>query len=500
METTGTKAIKRVVLMFFVLGMVCPVVAAAEMNGQWQRPELLSPIEQRMQQEISIDFNETPIDDVLMIMAKQADVDIIKSPKVEGEVTATLTDIPLAEALSNILEAHGYTYITTKNMIRVVPKEEVLELREPVESRIYRITYADTQQVEKALKNFISERGSISSSPSTSNIIVTDVESKIQAIDSFMAEIDRVTPQILVEAKIYDISSTDNLDLGVEWHAGTNTGYGLNDETFQTGMPVTGMVGNADPTTVTNPFTTSIFSAVTGNTDSTTGLFRYGIINDHINIDVAIRAEQEDVRAKLLANPRIMVLDNEEAEIKIIEQIPYQELTESSSGGNIGTTAFRDVGVELRVTPHLTRDGLIRMNLNPKFSVKTGEVQISGSTTQVSPQPVVASREQTTTALIRDGQTVVIGGLKKQDVTQQKNKIPLLGDIPLLGALFRFEGESTVNSELVIFITPKLIIEPKLTEEEEKHLANTVFVSPRVPETKLGPDKDNVDDEEQTTN
>ena len=85
---------------------------------------------------------------------------------------------------------------------------------------------------------------------------------------------------------------------------------------------------------------------------------------------------------------------------------------------------------------------------------------------------------------------MVIGGLKKQDVSQQKNKIPLLGDLPLLGSLFRFEGEKTVNSELVIFITPHLIVEPKLTEEEQKHLANTVFTSPRVPEPRLGKEKD----------
>jgi len=375
-------------------------------------------------------------------------------------------------------------------MIRVMPKEDVLTIQEKLDSRVYRITYANVEDVENALKKFISERGSISSSVSTSNIIVTDIESKIKAIDRFVAEIDRATPQILVESKIYDISSTDNMDLGVEWHAGTNTLYGEDTTLYQTGTAVTSMVGNAAQSSVTDPFTTSVFSGATGNTDSTTGLFRYGIINDHINIDVALHATQEDIRAKLLANPRIMVLDNEEAQIKIVEEIPYQELTETSSGGNIGTTAFREVGVELTVTPHLTRDGLIRMILNPKFSVQSGSVLVAGSTSGLSPQPIIATREENTTALIKDGQTVVIGGLKKQDSSQQVNKVPLLGDLPLLGSLFRFEGESTINSELVIFITPYLVTEPKLTEEEQKHLANTVFTSPRVPEPRLGKEKE----------
>jgi type IV pilus secretin PilQ/predicted competence protein len=475
------------VLAALMIGM-CPSAAAQETApADWQKPELLTPVRQRMQQEVSVDFRQTPIEDVLMIMSRQADVDIIKSPRVEGTVTATLKDIPLAEALSNILEAHGYTYIATENMIRVIPREDVMQVVEKVESKVYRVTYADVKDVEDALKKFISDRGSISSSYSTSNIIVTDVESKMKAIDQFMAEIDRVTPQILVEAKIYDIMSTDSLDLGVEWQAGTNTGYLDGTQVFQNGSPATGSIGNAYQSSVTDPFTTGSFSGNTSKTD-TIGLLRYGIINDHINVDVALHATQEDIRAKLLANPRIMVLDNQQAEIKIIEEIPYQELTQTSAGGSIGTTAFRQVGVELRVTPHLTRDGLIRLMLNPKFSVRTGDVQIQG-TNGISPQPIIATREQTTVALVKDQQTVVIGGLKKQEVSQQINKVPLLGDLPLLGGLFKFEGESTINSELVIFITPKLITDHRLTEEEERHLSNTVFVTPRTPEPKLSKSK-----------
>jgi type II secretory pathway component GspD/PulD (secretin) len=181
-----------------------------------------------------------------------------------------------------------------------------------------------------------------------------------------------------------------------------------------------------------------------------------------------------------------MVLDNQQAEIKIVEEIPYQELTETSAGGSIGTTQFRDVGVELRVTPHLTRDGLIRLQLNPKFSSRTGDVLLNTGNPNVPPQPIISTRETTTTALIHNGQTVVIGGLKKQDVLQQVNKIPLLGDLPLLGALFRFEGERIVNSELVIFITPHVIENPVLTTSEQQYLQDTEFPSPRTPTPRLG--------------
>lgn len=448
------------------------------------RAERLSPVQQRMQQTVSVDFRDTPIEDVLRILARQANVDIIKSPKVEGTVTATLNDVPLGEALTNILEAHGYSYITTENMIRVMPTSDIVDVREKIVSRVYRITYADVKEVEAALRKFITEQGSISANPGTSNIIVTDTESKIKAIDSFIEEIDRITPQILVEAKIYDISSRVNFDLGVEWQMGTNTLFDLEGTSYSNGSAVTSTIGNAVQGTVTNPAITGVFSGDVGKTSSTDGVIRFGILNDHVRLDAALRAKQEDIRAKLLANPRILVLDNVEAVIKIVEEFPYQELTESSGGGSIGTTAFREVGIELRVLPHLTRDGLIRLMLNPKFSVRTGEVVITGISNPI-PQPIIASRETATNALIQDGQTVVIGGLKKQDVSQQVNKIPLLGDLPLLGFLFRSEGESTINSELVIFITPSIVKNPKLSEEEQRHLANTVFSTPVPPEPRI---------------
>ena len=460
MKTTGAwKATVRYGVLFVLIA--APWTTAAE---EAVKPELLSPVQQRMQQEISLDFKDTLIDDVLMIMAKQADVDIIKSPKVVGSVTATLTDVPLAEALTTILASHGYAYVTTDNIIRVVPKDEIFEVREKLVSRVFRITYADVKDVERALRQFISDQGAISANPGTSNIIVTDTESKVKAINSFIEEIDRVTPQILVSAQIYDVTSQDNLDLGVKWQTGTATDFGQPTEDQIWGNDF-GTVGNIIGG-ITNTAIGSTFNSGINQAD-TTGLMRLGIVNDSINMDAAIFAAQDDVRAKLLANPRVLVLDNEEAEIKIVEEVPYQQLTQSTDGGSVGTTEFRDVGVELRVIPHLTREGLIHLTLNPKFSTITGSVNIVEGGNNI-PQPVV------------------IGGLKKQDKIQETSKIPLLGDLPLLGALFSFEGESTVNSELVVFITPQVIEKPALSSQEKKYLADAVYVSPDLPETKLG--------------
>jgi type IV pilus assembly protein PilQ len=479
MEITGTR---NTVIRYGVwLLLILTGAALAEDTG---KPELLSPVQQRMKQEISLDFKETLIDDVLMIMSKQADVDIIKSPLVEGTVTATLTDVPLDEALTNILESHGYAYITTDNIVRVVPKEEILTVREKIVSQVFLITYADVREVEKALGAFVSDQGAIASNPGTGNIIVTDTESRVKAIASFIEQIDRVTPQILVEAKIYDVSSTDSLDLGVEWQAQRLSNFGVPGINQALGNDFASLGNNLGP--VTDTALGSRFSSGITQAEKTEGILRVGVLNSNVSIDATLNAEQDDVRAKLLANPRVLVLDNEVAQIKIVQEIPYQQLTESTEGaGAVGTTAFKEVGVELHVTPHLTREGLIHLRLNPKFSTAVDFVNIvSGGDT--IPQPVVATRETFTTALIQDMETVVIGGLKKQDKLQEISKVPLLGDLPLLGMLFRFEGETTVNSELVVFITPHVVIKPELSENENKLLAESVYISPNVPETKLG--------------
>jgi len=451
--------------------LLCPLAVAQDAAEEAGKKEVLTSLGQRMQKRISVDFRNTPIDDVIRILAEQADVDIVKSPKVTGNVTATLTNVPLEEALTNILAAHGYGFVPSKNMIRIAPMEDINVGAERLVSRIYRITYADVSQVEEALKKFISKRGSLSSNPGTSNIIVTDTESKIKAIDTFISEIDRVTPQILVEARIYDITSKDRLDLGIQWQAGRNT-------TIASTLGSNPTAGREDP------FIKGTFSTTAGKTTTPTGTLRVGWFNSAIDIDTLLKAQQENLNAKLLANPRVCVLDNEKALFKIVSEIPYQEITETSGGGQIGSTEFREVGVTLEVIPHVTRDDMIRLRIRPQFSVQTGSVDVGTGTSNLYSQPIVDRREADTTLLVKNGQTIVLGGLRKKEVNQQTDKVPLLGDLPLLGNLFKFTGEDTVTSELVVFITPWINNEPVLSADEHRALELTEFNMPKIPNTR----------------
>lgn len=452
---------------------LCCIATAAENETQDPNKNRVSTdLEQRLSKKISVEFVDTPIDDVIRIIADQANVDIVKSPKVEGNVTVTLTEVPLEEALNNILNVHDCTYELTDNMIRVVTTGEKIDKPEPLRTETYEIIYSDISEIVKALDKFKSPQGTVSSVQGTSYIIVTDIESKIREISTLIETIDCITPQILVEARIYDVTSKDRLDLGIEWNAGTSTTHG-------------GGLGTNPTAGRTDPFITSGFTGATAKAETTSGALRLGWLNSSIDVDLMLKAQQENINAKLLANPRILVLDNETANIKIVSEIPYQELQESSAGGSVGTTAFREVGVELEVTPHLaSRDNMIRLRLKPVFSVVTGEVQVAGVNVTY-PQPVVDRREANTTLLIKNGHTVVLGGLRKKETTQQVNKIFLLGDLPLFGPLFRFQGEEDTTSELVVFITPWIVNQPEMDEDEAEAYEVTEFSGPKPKENMI---------------
>jgi type IV pilus assembly protein PilQ len=359
------------------------------------------------------------------------------------------------------------------------------EISERMVIERFEIIYADVTEVVKALEKFKSAQGSVSSIKGTSYIIVEDTENKVRDIATLIEKIDRITPQVLVEVRIYDITCQDYLDLGIDWYANRRTNFNSNDLPISDDIVVSKGGDDTYITSRTDPSIGASFSAGTNKTEVTTkGYLQFGLLNEHIDINAKLRAEQENINAKLLANPRIMVLDNETALFDIVTEHPYVERT--ITGATVTETVkFKEVGIKLGVTPHVTRDGMVRMHIQPEFGVVITNVQISSSDV-----PVVDTRKVDTIALIKDGEAVVLGGLRKKDTTQQINKVPLLGDVPIIGKLFKFEGETTVNTELVVFITPKIITKPMMSEREQQAFGVTEFDGPEPTKTKAEDSKE----------
>ena len=436
--------------------------------------EVLTDLERRMQKVISIDVNDVAIGTVMRQLADQAEVDLIVSPLVVGEVTVSLTDVPLGEALQSILNVHGAAYVPGDNVIQIVPSDQIPVIDERLVTETFQIVHEDVAKVAEALEKFKSPNGSVSYVEGTSYIIVTDTENKIRDIGKLLYKIDGATPQVLVEVRIYDITSKDNLDLGVEWSAGRRTNRDSLGSAIGDDIIVERQGSDTYVDSITDPSMAAAFLGASNKTANTTsGVFRFGLLNEHIEIDALLRAEQEDISAKLLANPRIMVVDNKQATFDIVTEHPYIERT-ITSAGITETVKFKPVGVKLIVTPHITSNRALRMHIQPEFGIVIGRVTVSASDV-----PIVDTRKFDTTAVVKDAQTVVLGGLRKKDTTQQTSKVPLLGDLPLLGNLFKFDGETTTVNELVIFITPYILTELDLSQSESDAYRETEFEGPK---------------------
>ncbi len=482
MKNVMIKTAKLRVLFIWAVICLCsissPAGSAAGAVGNTQEMPL-SQLESRMQKKISIDVSDTPIEMVIRQLTEQVNVDFIKSPKVTGNVTVTLKDVSVEEALQGILDVHGCAYIKGENVVRILTREEIPEISERLVTQTYEIIYADVTEVVKALDKFKSAQGSVSSIQGTSHIIVTDSEGKIRDIAKLIEKIDRITPQVLVEVRIYDITSKDNLDLGIDWYSSRRTnwnssGYPINDD-----ITVSKNGGDTFISSLTDPSISASFRAGTNNTATATqGYMQFGLLNKNVDLNAQLRAEKEIIEAKLLANPRIRVLDNGTALFDIVTENPYIERTITGST-TTETIKFKNVGIKLSVTPHVAGNDMIRMHIQPEFSTV-----IQAATAATSNVPIVDTRKVDTIAMVRDKETVVLGGLRKKNTTQQTNKVPLLGDIPIVGGIFRFEGESTVVTELVVFITPQIITEPVLLESEQKAFDATEFKGPEPKETK----------------
>jgi len=457
-----------------ILLSIAPLAVGArqEPSGDlWARWAASRTAQDRLKAKITYSCVDKPIDAVLVELADLGQIDIVKSPKVTGNVTAKVTGVPLGEALTNILAAHDYTYIATENMVRVVPISEIIrETREPRVTKIYRITYADANELALGLISFLGPNSPdyrVGINRGTSHIIVTAPEDKIKAVDEFIEQVDIVTPQVLVEVSIYDITTKEGFELSPDWQArlgGALTTIGRTRTGVTSGV---GTTYSEDRTTKQStlakrkPFVGGSYDRIEGGTLS------FGLLNDAVDIDLALSILHEQLEAKLLANPRILVLDNETANFDIVREIPYRELRQVAREDPITYTAFKNVGVHLEVTPHVTRGEMIRLRIAPEFSILVSQ--------DAAGVPTVDTRRADTTALVENGQTIAIGGLRKRESTKDVTKVPVLGDIPLLGGLFTSETEAIQTNELVVFITTRIVTKAVLSEIEKMQLEETEF-------------------------
>lgn len=325
--------------------------------------------------------------------------------------------------------------------------------------RVFPTQYVSASTLTEAITPLLSESGRVSPVELENKLVVADTASHIARVEQALAQLDRPRPQVRIWALIYDCSTDDLERLGVNWSSGL-TGRGV---VAATGAATQAITIDA----VTEPITSGA-----------NGLLRLTSLNRYMNMESVVQALETAGDSRLLADPNVVVMNHETAEIAIVTEVPYQQLTQGIEGGTIGTTEFREAGVTLNVIPHIADDGTIALVVNPRFSLLTGFSETDNA-------PIIDRRETTTTVRVANNQTIVLGGLRQRTRISEHSAIPLIGEIPYLGKLFRHRSDSTRESELLVFITPQIVMDA-CTGTAREHCVNQ-FLQAEIDQTPTSP-------------
>ncbi|MFO0695569.1 MAG: type IV pilus secretin PilQ [Polyangiales bacterium] len=424
---------------------------------------------------IDLDFKDADIHNILRLLAEVGGVNVVTSDDVGGTVTIRMRNVPWDQALDVILQAKGLGMIRRDNLIRVAPLATLIAEREaaiermkqqqqlaPLETRLVPVSYATGADLAERVSELLSDRGSVSVDERTNVLIVRDVVDNLDDIEELVRTLDTQTPQVLIEARIVEATSQYSRDVGIQWGGDLSFSSATGNPTglvFPSNIGVAGgnsanMVGVAatsglSPFTnvaTTNPnFAVNLPAAVGTGSGGGIGL-TLGSVGGNVNLAVRLTALESMGTVRIISSPRILTLDNHEAQITQGTLIPYSQV--SAQGVN---TAFQEAVLQLKVRPHVTSDGAISMHV----MIRRDEPDFSRTSTRGD--PTILKRQAETDLLIPDGNTAVIGGIFTRNTARNRDQVPFFGSIPVLGVLFQRRRVQDARNELLIFLTPRIV-------------------------------------------
>ena len=420
---------------------------------------------------IDLDLKDADIHNVLRFIADVGRVNVITSDDVKGTVTIRIKNVPWDQALETVLQSKGLGMVRSGNMIRVAPLDQLNKEREldlarrkadlqlaPLETRLIPVNYAGAKELQSRGKDLLSPRGTLAVDERTNILIARDVAGNLDQIEELVRALDTQTPQVLIEARIVEATSRYLRDVGIQWGGDGSVSAATGNPTGLAFPSRIGVVGGASdattPTAGLSPFQNSVPSpnfAVNLPAAAGTGLggalgFTFGSIDNSVNLAVRLSAAEATGMLRIVSSPRILTLDNREARISQGTLIPFAQI----SAQGVQTT-FQEAKLQLYVKPHVTSDGSVSMH------VKVNRDEPDFNQTSARGDPTILKREAETDLLIMDGHTAVIGGIFTRNTGRNLDQVPVLGDIPIFGILFQRRRSSDSRSELVIFITPRII-------------------------------------------
>ena len=434
-------------------------------QGGYLKPSMVPKKKKYQGRRINLTVKDADIQNVLTFLAREGRVNIVTSEEVKGKVTFHLEDVPWDLALDTVLKAKGLDYVVEQGIYRVASSQSIQKEYEdkvekakkqrelkPVVVRLVPVNYGKGAEMATRVKDVLSDKGSVSVDERTNTLVIKDTEDYLAAAEELVTRLDQQTPQILIEARIVEARTTFSEDIGIQWGGNFSMSSAFGNETgttFPSSIGLAGGNGQTDPSggiSLDNPnWAVNLPAAVGTGSGGAIGI-QLGSIGGIGNLTLRLSAAEENGDVKIISSPRISTLDNRKASISQGVQIPISVV--SAAGVN---TQFFAADLRLDVEPHVTRDGHINLKLDiTKNEPDFGNLAANGN-------PTIQKKEAHTELLIRDGDTTVIGGIYTRSTGKSFKKIPFLGDIPVLGWLFKSRNRSDDRSELLIFITPKVV-------------------------------------------
>ncbi len=408
---------------------------------------------------ITLDYSEADVREVLDMLAAKANVNMIYGDDVSGTLTISLSKVPFDEAFKTILNVKALAAQQVgDNILRIAaPATFLAEQKKAMpQTRVFYLSYAKASEVKTQVDAVAQAEGrtkaSANSDENNNALIVTDTPIGLDATARLIRSLDRVPKQVLIEAKLVEVSLDNSMDYGISW-----SGYGSDKNGNYFGSKSV----DAPEEAIGGKFVANApYGAAAGGAgvnlpaNLVYGAFRLGKVASNYMFDAVISAAAKKGKAKVLSDPKVATLNNKEANINITTQIPYTTTEVTAATPPISTTkvTYLTTGIVLKVTPTINSDGRISMKINPSIS------QPSQTITPVTGgAPGIDTRSADTNVIVKNGETIVIGGLISDTQTEAVFKVPILGDIPLLGYLFKKKSVSRTRMELLIFVTPRIL-------------------------------------------
>ena len=408
---------------------------------------------------VSLDFQDADIVPILRLLGDVSGYNIVVHPDVKGKISMKLMNVPWEQAMDMILKTFTLEKVVEGNVIRiaslkafqeekkaVADTKEVFGKAEDIETRVFVVNYANVDKVKDSIDKakVLSPRGSISTDTRTRSLIVKDITSGLNEIKKLIEELDKVTPQVLIESRIVEMSTNFSKSLGVEWGGQYRPRMGDDNTALRGGLGTTITGGQSTGVGLVN------LPATTTKIVSPTSAVTLGYLNaaQTFGLDLRLSAIEAVGKAKLLSTPKIITLENEQAIIKHGKRIP---ITTPGTTQGTYTTTYIDANLKITVTPQIAPDGTIYM----KIEVNKDEPDYTNK--DILGNPAIDTRTVATQVLVKDGETVVIGGILKSSESDTGSGVPGISKIPILGWLFKRETKETSSEELLIFITPRIV-------------------------------------------